>query len=241
MDSSFSVVEILTVLVHRLMRIDPTRPEWPERDRLVLSKGHAAPALYAALTQRGFFPRSDLARLRQIDSHLQGHPKPGTPGVDAPGGSLGQGLSFACGLAYAQRELHRWPSRSYAVLSDGELDEGQTWEAIMFAAHQALANLTLIVDANGLQYTGPTASVLDLEPIADRLAAFGWSVTVADGHSCAELIEAFTRADGQTPHAVVARTVKGKGVSFLENNLSWHGKVPDDTEYAAARQELTGP
>jgi transketolase len=238
-DSSFSIVEILTALYGSVLRVRPSEPNWPQRDRLVLSKGHAAPALYAALSLRGFFARAELWSLRTSASPLQGHPRLSTPGVDAPTGSLGQGLSIAAGMAYAAERLRRYAAtRVFAVLSDGELNEGQTWEAIMFAGHQKLASLYMIIDLNGLQYSGTTTEVLNITDLLSAIKAFGWAVMEADGHSIAQLRESLQEC-AEAPKAIIARTIKGKGVSFFENNLAWHGKVPTRAEYLSARAELT--
>jgi transketolase len=238
-DSSFSVTEILVVLYFAVMRVEPSRPEWPARDRLVLSKGHAAPVLYACLARRGFFPHAQLARLRRVESHLQGHPDLATPGVDAPTGSLGQGLSLASGMAYAARcsAGASFPSRVFAIISDGELNEGQTWEALMLSGHLRLANLTLAIDLNGLQFSGACREVLAVGNLRGALNALGWDCTAVDGHSTDDLCRAFSRAGGR-PHAVLASTTKGRGVSFMENDLSWHGRVPNEAEYRAARGQL---
>lgn len=238
-DSSFSVIEVLVTLYFDVLRLDGKRPDWPDRDRVVLSKGHAAPALYACLARRGYFDGSDLRSLRQLGSHLQGHPKVSTPGVDVPTGSLGQGLSLATGMAYAAwlegRNDARW--RVVAVLSDGELNEGQTWEAIMLAGHLGLSNLTMVVDRNGLQYTGPTKEVLAIQGAPAAMEALGWSVRRADGHSYVSLRHELLH-EADRPVAILADTVKGKGVSFMEHDLAWHGRAPTDAEYAAAREEL---
>lgn len=241
-DSSMSVVEILVALYFSVLNIRSDIPDWAERDRVVLSKGHAAPALYAVLARRGYFPEADLATLRRLSSHLQGHPAMGTPGVDVGTGSLGQGLSIAAGMALANERIHRASARRvYAVLSDGELNEGQTWEAAMMASHFHLETLTAVVDVNGLQYTGPTTAVMDLRPLEEKFAAFGWSVVGVDGHSIAELRSAFAApALPGRPKAILARTVKGKGISFMENQVAWHGKVPDLDLYERARAELLG-
>ncbi len=238
-DSSFSVIEILVALYFSVMRVRPREPQWPERDRLVLSKGHAAPALYAALARRGFFPVEELATLRRLDSHLQGHPTLATPGIDAPTGSLGQGLSLACGLALGQRRLGASPSpRVFAILSDGELNEGQTWEAIMFASHQRLESLTAIVDANGLQYTGRTADVLALPDLGARARAFGWRAIETDGHDFGELLSCLASPPDGRPTMIIAHTVKGRGVPFLEDDVVRHGKLLSDSEAAHAQRHL---
>lgn len=239
-DSSFSAVEILVALYYRFLKFRQDEPAWAQRDRFILSKGHAAPVLYAILADLGFFPQSDLSKLRDVASHLQGHPSLETPGIDSATGSLGQGLSIACGIAFANERIHRDPSRQvYALLSDGELNEGQIWEAAMMAAHFRLRNLTAIVDCNGLQYTGATSVVMSTEPLRAKFEAFRWEVLVVNGHSIVELCQALARcADATGPTMILAKTVKGKGVSFMENNLEWHGKVPTPEKYRAARMEL---
>lgn len=238
-DSSFSVVDILTVLYFETMQVKPDSPSWSARDRLVLSKGHAAPALYACLARKGFFPSADLAGLRKIDSHLQGHSATSTPGVDASTGSLGQGLSIATGLAFAA-SIDRTADRAwrvFAVLSDGELNEGQTWEALMLAPHLRLTNLTVIVDVNGLQYTGRTRDVLALPNLKAAFTALGWTCVEVDGHSPSRLTKALAVASDR-PTIILAKTVKGRGVSFMEDNLYWHGRVPNESERTQARFEI---
>jgi transketolase len=232
---AFSVAEIITTLYYRVLQIRPADPLWAHRDRLVLSKGHACSILYAALADSGFFPSHDLLHFRELGSHLQGHPKIGTPGVDASTGPLGIGASIAVGMAFAGR---RQGFAVYAILSDGEMDVGLVWEATLFAAHNGLSNLTFIVDRNLLQYTGSTETVLAIEPLADKWSAFGWEVLQVDGHSIHELLEAFEAPRNALPRVVIARTVKGKGVSFMENSLKWHGTAPGLEEYQAARAEL---
>lgn len=232
---AFSVAEIVTVLYYHVLRIRPADPLWPERDRLVLSKGHASSILYAALADSGFFPSQDLLHFRELGSHLQGHPKVGTPGIDASTGPLGLGASIATGMAFAGK---RQGFAVYAILSDGEMDIGLVWEAALFAAHNGLSNLTFIIDRNLLQYTGSTETVLALEPLADKWSAFRWEVLQVNGHSIRELLEAFETPRNALPRIVIARTVKGKGVSFMENSLKWHGTAPSLEEYLAARAEL---
>lgn len=237
-DSSLSVIDILTTLYFAVMRVKPCDPAWPDRDRLILSKGHAAPALYSVLARLGFFPREDLWTLRQPGSHLQGHPRLSTPGIDSPSGSLGQGLSVATGMAFASQTLHTAPnSRVFAVLSDGELDEGQTWEALALAGSCGLSRLTAIVDHNGRQYAGLIRDSSSIERLVPRLASLGWDVVVVDGHSFGQLQEALPR-QGSRPLAVLARTIKGKGVSFMEDTLEWHGKIPTADQARQARIEL---
>jgi len=237
---SLSAVEILTLLYFKVMKIDPQRPDWPERDRFVLSKGHAAPALYAVLAERGFFSHVELNGLRQLGSMLQGHPDmKRTPGVEISTGSLGQGFSAAVGMALGAR-LNGGVSRVYALLGDGELQEGQVWEAAMAAAHYQLDGLTAFVDHNGYQIDGPITEVLSPEPIADKFRAFGWAVFEADGHDFAALTDAVGRAlvVAGRPQVIVCRTVKGKGVSFMENQAGWHGKAPNREQLAQALAEL---
>lgn len=240
-DSSFSAVEILVVLYYTILRIRPDEPNWEDRDRFILSKGHAVPAVYAILSDLGFFPSSDLTTLRKITSHLQGHPSLETPGIDVATGSLGQGLSIGCGIAYANERLSSDPKRRvYVLLGDGELNEGQIWEAAMLAAHFELNSLTAIIDCNGLQYTGSTSEVMNSAPLAQKFEAFGWNVLPVDGHSFDELHHAFVQAERySSPTTILAQTIKGKGVSFMENNLEWHGKAPSRAEYEKALEELS--
>jgi len=223
------------------MRHKPAHPQWPDRDRFILSKGHAAPLLYAVLAECGYFPVSELNTLRQIDSHLQGHAdRTSTPGVEMSSGSLGQGLSFAVGCGLAGR-LNSQDYRVYALLSDGECDEGQTWEAAMAAAHFKIDNLTAIVDHNGLQLSGFNKDIMNLEPLPDKFAAFGWRVSEVDGHDFTQLLSAIDKAKrvkGQ-PAAIIAHTVKGKGVSFMENNVDFHGKAPNAEQLEKALKELS--
>lgn len=237
---SLSAADIVTVLYFNEMNIRPDDPKWPDRDRFVLSKGHAAPVLYAALAEAGYFPAEELVTLRRIDSHLQGHPSiRSTPGVEMSTGSLGQGLSAACGMAIAAK-LDGAAWRVYALLGDGELEEGQIWEAVMTAAHRRLDNLTAFVDANGLQIDGPVADIKSMERIGDRFAAFGWHVVEIDGHDIPAIMAALAEARNTQgrPTVVVARTVKGKGVSFMENQLGWHGTAPKPDQVRAALAEL---
>jgi len=225
---SLSAADILTALYFKVMKIDPKDPEWPDRDRFVLSKGHAAPALYAALAEAGFFPEEELLTLRKFGSRLQGHPSmKHTPGVEMSTGSLGQGLSAANGMALAAK-LDKRPTRVYVLLGDGELQEGQVWEAAMTAAHRKLDNLMAFVDYNGLQIDGSILEVKSLTHISDRWRAFGWHVIEIDGHDIKAICSACeeARATKGRPTAVVARTVKGKGVPFMENDVDWHGKAP---------------
>jgi transketolase len=237
---SLSSVEIVATLYFRVMRHDPNNPEWPERDRFVLSKGHAAPLLYAVLAESGYFPVQELATLRELNSRLQGHTdRLLTAGVEMTSGSLGQGLSVAVGMALAGR-LDSLSHRVYVLLGDGECDEGQVWEAAMSAAHFGMGNLVAIVDRNELQIDGPTCDIMDLEPFADKWQAFGWHVIEADGHDFEALFGAFEKAKTVTgkPTVIIAATTKGKGVSFMENNLDFHGKAPNAEQVEIALKEL---
>ncbi|NMA54950.1 MAG: transketolase [Firmicutes bacterium] len=237
---SLSAVEILTALYFQIMRLDPAKPRWAERDRFVLSKGHAAPALYAALAERGFFPADKLLTLRQLGSPLQGHPDmKKVPGIEMSTGSLGQGLSCACGMALAGK-LDEASWRVYALLGDGECQEGQIWEAAMAAAHYELDNLIVYLDYNRLQIDGPISTVLNPEPFPDKWRAFGWQVQTVDGHSLTEIVAATEKAQASTakPNIIICHTVKGKGVSFMENEAGWHGKAPSDEQAVQALAEL---
>ncbi len=237
---SLSAVEIVTALYFKVLRHNPNDPQWRDRDRFILSKGHAAPLLYATLAECGYFPPSLLPTLRQINSCLQGHCDVRlTVGVEMTAGSLGQGLSFGIGVALAGR-LNSQDYRVYVLLGDGECDEGQVWEAAMAAAHHKLSNLVAIVDNNGLQIDGWNRDVMNLEPFGQKWQAFGWQVIEVDGHDLTQLIDAFSRAKsvkGQ-PTVIIAHTIKGKGVSFMENNVEFHGKVPTAAEMALALKEL---
>ena len=237
---ALSVLDILVVLYYNVLRINPQDHTNPERDRLVLSKGHACPALYAVLADLGFFPSSWLKTLRKIGSPLQGHPDlRKTPGVEMSTGSLGQGLSAANGMALAAR-LDNSSRRVYAILGDGEAQEGQVWEAAMSAAHNRLDNLTAFLDYNEMQIDGWVRDIKSLEPLASKWKAFGWYVMEVDGHNYNELLEAVNRAHSNkgAPTMIIAHTVKGKGVSFMENQVDWHGKAPDDKQYEIAMKEL---
>ncbi len=238
--AALSAVEILTALYFEVMNIDPANPRWRERDRFILSKGHACPVHYAALARRGFFPVEELSSLRRIDSILQGHPDMNkTPGVDMTSGSLGNGLSCGVGMSLIAK-LDKLPSRIYVVLGDGETQEGTVWEAAMTAAHYQLDNLVAIVDNNGLQLDGFTCDVMNIEPINDKWASFGWNVIEVEGHDLPALIGAFEsakRAKGK-PTVVIADTTKGKGVSFMENECDWHGRWPTEEETRQALAEL---
>ena len=238
---SLSAADIFTYLYFREMRIDPKNPQWENRDRFVLSKGHTAPGLYAALAHRGYFPVEDLKTLRQIGSHLQGHPCiQHTPGIDMSSGSLGQGISTAVGMALSAK-LSNDSYRVYTLLGDGEIQEGQVWEASMFAGHRKLDNLVVIVDNNGLQIDGRIEDVCSPYPIADKFRAFNFHVVeVADGNDFDQLRAAFkeARETKGMPTAIVMKTVKGKGISYMENQAGWHGKAPNDEQYAQAMEEL---
>lgn len=237
---SLSAADIMVTLYFAAMRIDPATPDDPDRDRFVLSKGHAAPVLYATLAERGFLPHAELATLRKIDSRLQGHPEmKNIPGVDMSTGSLGQGLSAANGMALAAR-LDNRDYRVYALLGDGELEEGQVWEAAMFAAHYKLDNVTAFVDFNGLQIDGPVSEVMSPLPIPDKWRAFGWEVLEIDGHDHNAIygaIETAKTVRGR-PTMIVAQTVKGRGVCSMENVVDWHGKAPSPDECAKFLAEL---
>ncbi len=238
-DSSFSIIEILVILYYKFLNLTPEHPNEKKRDYLILSKGHAVPAQYAILADKGFFPKNELNNLRNIGALLQGHPKSSIPGIDSTTGSLGQGLSIACGIAYANQYIHKQKNKTYVILGDGELNEGQIWEALMFASHQKLFSLTIIVDCNKLQYTGETKNILNLNPLKDKFEAFGFETFSINGHSFIELDTTLTHCiSSKTPNVILANTVKGKGVSFMENNLIWHGKVPNKELYEQAKTEL---
>lgn len=237
---SLSVADTLTYLYMNRMHVDPANPDMADRDRLVLSKGHTAPALYACLAHRGFFPVEELKTLRKIDSRLQGHPVRGkVPGVDMSTGSLGQGISAACGMALSGK-ISNETYKVYAVLGDGEIQEGQVWEAAMFAAHYQLDNLVAVVDNNGLQIDGKIGDVMSPYPIDEKFEAFGWHVININGHDFDEIEKAFNEAETvlNKPTVIIQRSTKGKGVSFMENQVGWHGKAPNDEEYAQAMEEL---
>lgn len=237
---SLSIAEILAYLYFEEMNIDPKNPGKPDRDRFVLSKGHAAPGLYAALAERGYFPVEELKTLRQIDSILQGHPDmKHIPGVDMSTGSLGLGISAACGMALAAKQLKQnW--RVWTIVGDGESEEGQVWEAAMFAAHYKLDNLCAFVDWNGLQIDGPVKDVMNPTPLDEKFGAFGWHVIMIDAHDIAAIDAAVKEAKatkGQ-PTAIIAKSVKGKGVSYMENAVNWHGAAPKQEQYEIAVKEL---
>lgn len=237
---SLSCTDILAVLYNEEMNIDPADPKKVDRDRFVLSKGHSAPALYAALATKGYFPAEDVSTLRKIDSHLEGHPSmKSTPGVDMSTGSLGQGISAACGIALSAK-LRGENYRVYSILGDGELEEGQVWEAMMFSAHYKLDNLCVFVDLNGLQIDGPTAEVMGSAPVPDKMRAFGLNVIEIDGHDYDAIrgaLKAAREVKGK-PTCIVAHTVKGKGVSYMENQVDWHGTAPKQADYEIAMKEL---
>lgn len=240
---SLSAADIVAALYFRVMRgLDPADPKNPDRDRFVLSKGHCCPVLYAALAERGFIPREELTTFRKLHSRLQGHPDMNkVPGVEASAGSLGQGISMAVGMALAGK-LDGRGYRVYALLGDGECQEGQVWEAAMAAAHYKLDNLVAIVDRNGLQIDGPTEEVMSLEPLAEKWRAFGWHTLEIDGHAFPAILAAFDEAAATAgrPTAIIARTVKGKGVSFMENAVEWHGVAPNAEQRDRALAELGG-
>lgn len=239
---SLSATDILTVLYFHKMKVDPKNPKWEARDRFVLSKGHAAPVLYAALAEKGFFNKEELLKLRHTDAMLQGHPEmKGIPGVEMSTGSLGQGFSSSIGMALASK-LDKKSNRIFVLLGDGELQEGIVWEAAMAAGHYKLDNLTAFIDYNGLQIDGPNDEVMKVSPLPEKWKSFGWNVVEIDGHSFYEIIEAIEKAEntkGQ-PTMIIAKTIKGKGVSFMENEVNWHGNAPKKEEAETALRELGG-
>lgn len=237
---SLSSADLLTYLYMHRLNVDPADPTYANRDRVVLSKGHAAPAMYAALALRGFFPMEEMKTLRKIDSRLQGHPDSlKVPGVDASTGSLGQGISVACGMALSGK-ISCESYKVYTLLGDGELDEGMVWEAAMFAAHYKLDNLVAVVDNNDMQIDGRIGDVMSPYPITDKFEAFGWHVITINGHDFSEMEKAFDEAERTVlkPTVIIMRTTKGKGVSYMENVLDWHGKAPNDEEYEIAMNDL---
>jgi transketolase len=244
---SLSVIDLLVAIAFGRLRHDPRRPDWADRDRIVLSKGHAVPALYTVMARAGYFPEEQLITLRKLGSPLQGHPdRVALPGIEAATGSLGQGLSIACGLALGLK-LAGSPARVYCILGDGEVQEGQVWEAAMSAPKlgqpdHPLDNLTVIVDYNKIQLDDFTAKILDLEPLVTKWQGFGWPVLEIDGHDLAQIDKALDQAEATRgrPTLIVAHTVKGKGVSFMENNPEWHGKSPKPAEAIAAIREILG-
>jgi transketolase len=237
---SLSATDIVTALYFSVLNLDPARPDWPERDRFILSKGHACPVLYAALALRGYFPMEELWTLRKLGSRLQGHPdRLKTPGVDATTGSLGQGISIALGMALGAK-LHGAKYKVYTLLGDGEQQEGQVWEAAMAAAHYSADNLIAIVDNNGLQIDGSNEEIMSISPLPDKWRSFGWRVLTLNGHDMAEILQAFEDAkktSGQ-PTVLIARTSKGKGVSFMENRSEWHSGAPTKEQFEKAMEEL---
>ncbi len=237
---SFSVAEILTALYFHHLRVNPQDPAWPERDRLLFSKGHACPMLYTVLAHRGFFPVEELKTFRALDSRLQGHPEPQkTPGVEIPAGPLGHGVAIACGMALAA-VMKKAAYRVFVVLGDGELNAGVIWEGALIAAKYRLDAIKVILDCNGVQQTGSTAAVMPTEPLADKWKAFGWHVLECHGHNVAQVLDALDAADELhgRPAVIIAHTTKGKGVSFMENDPVWHGTPPNAEQYRAARAEL---
>ncbi len=238
---SLSIADIMTYLYFEEMRVDPENPKWDDRDRFVLSKGHTAPALYSVLAQRGFFPVEELKTLRKIDSRLQGHPDmKGVPGVDMSTGSLGLGISAACGMALSGK-VYGKDYRVYTVVGDGESEEGQVWEAAMFAAHYKLDNLVCVLDLNGLQIDGSITEVMNPTPHDEKFRAFGWNVIVIDAHDFDQIEAAFMQArlHKGRPTAIIARSLKGKGVSYMENACEWHGQAPKEDLYRVAIDDLS--
>lgn len=237
---SLSATDIIATLYFSVLRVDPENPRWPDRDRFILSKGHACPVLYAALAERGFFPVSELLTLRKLNSSLQGHPELGTtPGVEACAGAEGQGLSIAIGLALASR-LDGKTHRIYVMIGDGENDVGQTWEAAMGASHFRLDSITAIIDRNEIQQEGRTEEIMTLEPLSEKWQSFGWNVLEIDGHDIGAILEALSAAREvrEKPTVIIAHTVKGKGVSYMENVVRFHGTAPTDEELKTALEEL---
>ena len=236
---SLSAADVFAYLYEKEMRYDAKNPKWEDRDRFVLSKGHCAPGLYAALANKGFLPVEDLKTLRHIDSYLQGHPNMNTvPGIDMSTGSLGQGVSVAVGMAKAAKYMNK-DINVYTLLGDGEIEEGQVWEAMMFANQYKLDNLCVIIDSNGLQIDGACSEVMSAEPIDEKVKAFGFDVITIDGNDFDELEKAFDAFHkSEKPFAIIMKTVKGKGVSYMENQVGWHGKAPNEEEYNIAMAEL---
>ena len=236
---SLSMVEILVSLFYGKLRHDPKNPQWPGRDRLVLSKGHGCPGLYTVLAHRGYFPKEELWTLRKLGSPLQGHPHRGLPGIEASSGSLGQGFAIANGMALAGK-LDKAPYRVYTILGDGECQEGAVWETAMCAAQYKLDNLCAIVDANGVQQNGAVRELMNIESLPEKWKSFGWHAIEANGHRFSELLQAFDEAQRMKgkPSVIVARTVKGKGVSFMEGKPEWHGKAPNAEQLEQALKEI---
>ena len=239
---SLSSADLMAALYFRVMKHDPENPQWEERDRFILSKGHVAPVLYAALAETGYFPKEDLITLRKMGSNLQGHPVRGkAPGVEMSTGSLGQGLSMACGMALAGK-MDNKDHKIFCLLGDGELQSGQNWEAAMLARHYRLNNLIAFVDRNRLQITGDTEGAMTLDPLPEKWRAFGWNVIIVDGHSMIQILEACEKAkmSEKNPTVVIMNTIKGKGVSFMENKAEFHGKACKEDEREIAIKELEG-
>ena len=237
---SLSIADILAYLYFEELNIDPERPDWPGRDRMVLSKGHCAPGLYSALAHRGYFPVEDLKTFRKTSSYLQGHPDmKHTPGVDMTSGSLGQGASTSCGMALANK-IDGTDVRIYAILGDGETEEGQVWEAAMFAGNRKLSNLCWLIDFNGLQIDGPIAEVNDPTPYPEKFRAFKWNVVECDAHDFDSIEAAYkaARECKDKPTVIISHSIKGKGVSYMENSVAWHGAAPNDEQYEIAMKDL---
>ncbi|MBI2660952.1 transketolase [Candidatus Woesearchaeota archaeon] len=236
---SLSEIDVLVALYHHKMNVNPKKPEWQDRDRLVLSKGHASPGLYAVLADKGYFPKSELKNFRKINSMLQGHPELNTPGIEFAGGSLGQGISFSIGLALAGK-LDKKNHKVYCIIGDGEAQEGIVWEASMAAGFYKLDNLIAILDKNQVQETGMTKDVMDIDPVADKWKAFNWHVIDIDGHDMGQIVDALDQAGKikGRPVMIISRTIKGKGVSFMELNHKFHGKAPNEEEYKKAIEEI---
>ena len=237
---SLSIADILSVLYFDKMNVSPDKAKDPDRDRFVLSKGHCSPALYGALAEKGFIPKEDIKTFRHIDSYLQGHPDmKSVPGVDMSTGSLGQGISAACGMALAGK-VDKKDYRVYSILGDGETEEGQVWEAAMFGAHYKLDNLTIFVDFNGLQIDGDITKVMNPTPLDEKFEAFGWNVITIDAHDYDQIKDAVEKAKTVKgkPTAIIAKSIKGKGVSFMEDNAGWHGKAPNDEQFEVAMKDL---
>ncbi len=237
---SLSSADLFAYLYDQEMKYDAKNPKWEDRDRFVLSKGHCAPGLYAALAHKGFFPVEDLKTLRHIGSYLQGHPNMNSvPGIDMSTGSLGQGISCACGMAKGAKFLGKDDVRVYTLLGDGEIEEGQVWEAMMFASQYNLDNLCVIIDSNGLQIDGACKDVMSAQPIDEKVKSFGFDYVIIDGHNFDEIENAFNMFhESKKPFAIIMNTVKGKGVSYMENQVGWHGKAPNKEEYDIAMAEL---
>lgn len=237
---SLSIIDTLVYIYNNEMNIDPKNPKDENRDRFVLSKGHCAPALYATLALKGYFAQSEIKNLRKVGHMLQGHPDmKGTPGVDMSTGSLGQGISVACGMALSAKMFNK-DYKVFVAMGDGEIQEGMAWEAFMFASHQKLDNLVVVVDNNGLQIDGKVEDICSLEPITDKFSAFGWNVLTIDGHNFDEIATAFekSRVTNGKPTVIIQKSIKGKCISFMENNVAWHGSAPNQEQYEQAIKEL---